>query len=134
MHRVQNLYFYTAAALSAYNFFSLDTLKKKIFEVMIDIFHLPGPKSSLTANAQRTLWAMSKYGNIFNFVTWLAKSKNASGSIFEVGFFNSFPRVLNQATNLKSLTPIFPVFSFNFSPKALLGHLDVRLCITDFPI
>ena len=76
---------------------------------------------------------MSKYGNIFNFVTWLAKSKNASGSIFEVGFSYSFPRVLNQLPTSKHHAPIFPVFfcSFDFSPKALLGHLDVRLCITD---
>lgn len=44
--------------------------------------YLPGPKSSRTARAHKTLWATSKYGNIFSLVTWLAKSRKASGSIF----------------------------------------------------
>ena len=47
-------------------------------------FGLPGPKSSLTCNAHSTLWAMSKYGNIFNLMTWLAISKKASGSMMSL--------------------------------------------------
>lgn len=50
---------------------------------------LPGPRSSRTWSAQSTLWATSKYGYIFNFVTWLANSKNDSASIFPV---NIIPR------------------------------------------
>lgn len=41
----------------------------------------PGPRSSRTCSAQSTLCAMSKYGNILSLVTWLARSRNASGSM-----------------------------------------------------
>ena len=44
-------------------------------------FDLPAPRSSLTAKQHITQWAISKYGHIFNLVTWFAKSKKASGSI-----------------------------------------------------
>lgn len=39
------------------------------------------PKSSRTASAASKLCAMSKNGNIFSLMTWLATSKNASGSM-----------------------------------------------------
>lgn len=42
---------------------------------------LPGPRSSRTWSAHSTLCAMSKYGNIFSLMTWLAMSRNASASI-----------------------------------------------------
>lgn len=47
---------------------------------------LPGPRSSLTCSVHSTQCAMSKYGNIFSLMTWLAMSKNASGSIVEKHF------------------------------------------------
>lgn len=47
---------------------------------------LPGPRSSLTCSVHSTQCAMSKYGNIFSLMTWLAMSRKASGSIVDRAF------------------------------------------------
>ena len=55
--------------------------KNVVFVHLFWIKYKPFARSSRTARQQRAAWARSKYGYIFNLVTWLARSKNASGSM-----------------------------------------------------
>lgn len=57
--------------------------------INLETASLPGPRSSLTCSAHSTQCAMSKYGNIFSLMTWLAMSRNASGSIAITPMFHA---------------------------------------------